>query len=378
MKILALQGVGKHHESIALGIHVRQQLGLSTPKDEPASKLKSFLGYIKTNHILGKRTAEQLANLPELTDERIYVMGQRILELLEISCYQAQPMMFPLIIFLMIEATIKYGINASSCDAFTGFGVLLCGGFNDFQRGHEMARVAELILAKPGMNRMASRSIFVMEGLIKHWTTRLNGTLEPLLKGYQIGLDCGEGQSAGLCQSLHVTHTFYSGGSLKGFAEMIAPIVGLQNVESNDSGAVVQAQSDLDIHVVYLYGWKKLCGILPDDNEQSLDDIVKVASRTGNQSLRGYIFAVNLELLVFFGEWNTATNILVEAGDVRDALVATYTGVRFTCLGALIYLKAAQSSAGADRSMWKKNALKEIKLIRGWYKRGNVNTTTRS
>ena len=191
-----------------------------------------------------------------------------------------------------------------------------------------MARVAELILAKPGMNKMASRSIFVMEGLIKHWTTPLKGTLEPLLKGYQVGMDYGEGQSAGICQSLHVTHTFYTGGSLKGafFAEMIAPIVGLQNdAKTNDSGVVLQTQSDLDIHVVYLYGWKKLCGVVPDENEQGFDHCLEVASRTGNQSLQGYIYAVNLELLVFFGEWDAATSSLMEAGDVRDALVATYT-----------------------------------------------------
>lgn len=42
---------------------------------------------MKTNWLLGNRSAEELANLPELTDERI-VMGQRILELMEISCYQ--------------------------------------------------------------------------------------------------------------------------------------------------------------------------------------------------------------------------------------------------------------------------------------------------
>ena len=45
------------------------------------------MGYMKTMHGLGSRTVEELANLPELTDERI-IMGQRILELMEISCYQ--------------------------------------------------------------------------------------------------------------------------------------------------------------------------------------------------------------------------------------------------------------------------------------------------
>lgn len=80
-------GAGNYHESIALGIDVRKQLGLKTPKDKKASVLTILKGYMKTNWLLGNRSAEELANLPELTNERI-IMGQRILELMEISCYQ--------------------------------------------------------------------------------------------------------------------------------------------------------------------------------------------------------------------------------------------------------------------------------------------------
>ena len=87
VKILAEQGLGNYHDSIALGIDVRKQLGLQTPKNKKTSVLTILMGYVKTMHGLGSRTVEELANLPELTDERI-IMGQRILELMEISCYQ--------------------------------------------------------------------------------------------------------------------------------------------------------------------------------------------------------------------------------------------------------------------------------------------------
>ena len=84
-------GAGNYHESIALGIDVRKQLGLKTPKDKKASALSILKGYMKTSWLLGNRSAEELANLPELTNERI-IMGQRILELMEISCYQVSTM----------------------------------------------------------------------------------------------------------------------------------------------------------------------------------------------------------------------------------------------------------------------------------------------
>eukprot|EP00578_Thalassiosira_sp_NH16_P023676 CAMPEP_0181082736 /NCGR_PEP_ID=MMETSP1071-20121207/3781_1 /TAXON_ID=35127 /ORGANISM="Thalassiosira sp., Strain NH16" /LENGTH=743 /DNA_ID=CAMNT_0023164343 /DNA_START=105 /DNA_END=2336 /DNA_ORIENTATION=+ len=387
VKILAMQGAGNYHASIELGIDVRRRLGLKTPRNRRTSVLRILGGYARTCLALGGKTAEELANLPELTDERI-IMGQRILELMEVSCYQAQPTMFALLVFLLMDTSLKYGINASSCDAFTGFGVILCGGFGKPQRGKEMAKVAELILAKPGMKRMTSRSVFVCEGLISHWTKPLRETLEPLLEAYKVGLECGDGQSAGICQSLHVTHSFYCGLPLEGnfAAEIVAPVVGLQNdAKTVESSTVVQTQQDLDIHVIYLLGSKRLRGkeVLPE--EQNFDDILEVANKTGNQTLCGYIYAGHMELKVIFGEWEDATNIAIKAGDVRAALVATYTSIRFTFLRALIYIKAAQSQptgtnellgrmiCSADRYKWKRKALKEMKLIQKWVRRGNVN-----
>ena len=110
------------------------------------SKFTILAGYLKTSYALYGRTVEELAGLPELNDETIK-MGQRILELMCTSCFQAssvgagsyiislvpshseylqaQPTMFPLLVFLLINTTLEHGFNASSCDGFTGFGVLL-------------------------------------------------------------------------------------------------------------------------------------------------------------------------------------------------------------------------------------------------------------
>lgn len=116
--------------------------------------------------------------------------------------------MFSLLVFLLMETSLRYGINASSCDAFTGFGVILCGGFGKVQKGREMAKAAELIMSTPEMKRCKSRSIFVCEGLINHWTKPLKETLAPLLEGYRVGLDSGDGQSAGICQVSCVVSVF--------------------------------------------------------------------------------------------------------------------------------------------------------------------------
>ncbi|EJK68306.1 hypothetical protein THAOC_10527, partial [Thalassiosira oceanica] len=90
IKIIARQSTDQFHEALTLGLDVLKQLGLPVLIDKPRSKVSIVIEYIKTKRALGKRTAEELASLPRLTDERIG-MGLRISELLLSSCYQAQP-----------------------------------------------------------------------------------------------------------------------------------------------------------------------------------------------------------------------------------------------------------------------------------------------
>lgn len=68
--------------------------------------------------------------------------------------------------------------------------------FGKFDEGEEMARTVELLLRKPGMQRMKSRSFYILEGFIRHWTCPLRATRGPLLNGYRVGLETGDVESA--------------------------------------------------------------------------------------------------------------------------------------------------------------------------------------
>jgi len=156
VKILAAAGAGAgiYGEAINTAFSFRKQLGLPTIQNKPVGKLMIMKEFIKTKRALGNMTAEDIASLPELTDDRIR-KGQRMLELAATASYavsigqvvvvlayfiyfshnhllffysfpfQVQPTMFSLIIFHMVRATLKHGINATSCDAFGGFGMIL-------------------------------------------------------------------------------------------------------------------------------------------------------------------------------------------------------------------------------------------------------------
>ena len=101
----------------------------------------------------------------------------------------------------------------------------------------------------------------------------------------------------------------------------------------------------------------------------TFDDILKTATELKSHFLRSYVYTVQLETTVIFSMWDTATELLVKAGDVRSVLVGICVGVRFSVLEALVSIKTAQrSTTWWNRKKWSIKALSSVKLIRKWVK----------
>lgn len=105
------------------------------------------------------------------------------------------------------------------------------------------------------------------------------------------------------------------------------------------------------------------------------EDIIKDATECDDKIYRAKTFTIVLELKVFFQQWDVATNLLAEAGDLRPVLRGLFLWSRFTFLEGLISIQSAQAAAipWLNKRKWKKKAVKSMKIIRGQVKKGNVN-----
>jgi len=403
IKIIALRASDQFHESLTLGLDVLEKLGLPVLKDKPRSIASIVVEYIKTKRALGKRTAEELAGLPRLTDDRIG-MGLRISELLLTLCYQVQPTMFPLLVFQMVRTTLKHGVNISSSDAFISYGIILCGAFREPKRGREMAKAGELLLEKYEFRKsratfgadgltyywtaplldtllrkghhlcvecVESRFIYAVEGLIYHWSKPLRDTLGPLHEGNRLGMECDDMESAGLNLNFYLSHTYFSGCQLGGDA--VTEFIDRHIEYHGDDSQRVHISSELDIESYFL-ALKKLRGVEIQVDERDFDGILAVANETGNQTLHADIYLIQLDLKVFFGEWEEAAEMLNSAGNLHDAVLGMFAGVRWTILEALISIKATRFSKKILTSFkWRRRAYRAVRTVRGWARKKNPN-----
>lgn len=125
----------------------------------------------------------------------------------------------------------------------------------------------------------------------------------------------------------------------------------------------------------YLLVVKQLRGVSCDGDEvQSTDVLLKVSSDTGNATLRAHTFIVQLAFHIIFQDWESALILLIEAGNIHEAMLGSAASVNLTWMEGLVYLKAAQASTSRmKRNKWKKRAMKSMKMLRGWLQKGNVN-----
>ena len=152
------------------------------------------------------------------------------------------------------------------------------------------------------------------------------------------------------------------------------PLEGLQKEIKANIVAFTELKED-ECKMIPLYIIFQVEALLGIKSDMDLDTLKQLASESGNQNVLAGIDTVKLELHVIFQQWDKAANLLAECGDLRAVLAGLITMPRYTFLEALVSIHASRdkSTAWLNRRKWRKRALKSMKLIRGWVKRGNVN-----
>jgi hypothetical protein len=268
-------------------------------------------------------------------------------------------------VFLGVTTSLKHGLNPSSPGAFAGLGLLLCGPFGTPQKGREMAKAAELILAKPGMRSSTSLTMFLTQSFCYNWTAPLHNTIAPLLKGFQEGLEIGDTENACSCLFIRSSYLYFIGRTLDSIQHELEATIEVMTQLKQDA---LMLQTIVQLTMV-----KKLRGLDVEAGEEKMDSLSAIAASTHNVAMAALISLMKLEVFAFFQQWEEAIDLVRKAGNIRLVFSSSFSSVRYTFLEALTYLKATQSASGSKKRQMKKCGQKTIRLITGWAKNGNVN-----
>ncbi|MEY3866813.1 MAG: hypothetical protein RLZZ338_704 [Cyanobacteriota bacterium] len=166
--------------AIDTGLSILEKLGITLEPEPP-----------ETANI------EQLINLPEMTDP--YKMGaMRILIALFPACFSANPHLFRLQVFKMVNLCIQYGNSPLAAFAYVLYGLILCGFLEDMESGYRFGKLAIKVGEKFPKNEVNYIVLGLFNSFIKHWKNPVRQSIEgwqsdiitPLLEMGQIEHGC--------------------------------------------------------------------------------------------------------------------------------------------------------------------------------------------
>ena len=212
MRLAACSAQNEQLEGVKIGLEVLSLLGISLP-DQP-TQADIFRGLEETKAVLAGKTIDELASLPEMTDEQKRAATAILLNLYH-HTYTAAPALFPLVVFQLVNLMVHYGNTPLSARAYAGYGVILCGMAGDIEAGYEFGKLAMSLVRRFDAQEIKGSTIMIFNAFIRHWKEHTRETLNPLVEAYQIGLETGDLSFGTMSAFIYGLHAYWVGMNLR-------------------------------------------------------------------------------------------------------------------------------------------------------------------
>ena len=191
MRIKSYGEKEKFQQAIATAVDVYNQMGLGTTLTTSPGKANVVMELLKTKKFLKKHTQESLIALPLMEDERrIAAMG--IIDMLAVPAYSASPMLYVLIWIRAVRWSVKFGVCKYSATAFSRFSVVMGAVLKKTQEAFMYAQVALGLSDRLHARDTLPKTVAGVYGFTLHWSNEWRSCLNPLMYGYQVGMQTGD------------------------------------------------------------------------------------------------------------------------------------------------------------------------------------------
>ncbi|MDZ7951121.1 AAA family ATPase [Nostoc sp. DedQUE09] len=216
-------------KAINTALQVLHQLGISFP--ETPNQSDSYFELNTITSLLGERAIEDLIHLPQMTQpDKLAAM--QLLSSITIAAYIAAPALIPLLASKQVNLSIQYGNAFVSPFAYANFGLILGGMVGNIETGYKFGQLALKLLSQSNSHSLKARTFHLVHYFIIHWKQHIRESLEPLLEGYQSGLETGDLEFAAYCAYDYCYKSFAVGKELVEIErEMKAYIEGIRQIK---------------------------------------------------------------------------------------------------------------------------------------------------
>ncbi|MEE9398001.1 MAG: ATP-binding protein [Methylococcales bacterium] len=210
-KMRAKTAQSQQGQAIKFALQGLRQLGLTLPENPSEEDVRQ--GFEQLQPLLAGKSIPDLIDLPPMTDP-IQLAAMQIMMTAMPPAYQTNPGLMLLLDFKQIELSIKYGNTSVSLYSYATYGYILCSNYDDIDTGYQFGRLALNLLNKLDDNAMKCKIAQLYYTFVAHWKAHARETIQPLLDGYQSGLETGDIEYLTYCAQVYSCNLYLIGYDL--------------------------------------------------------------------------------------------------------------------------------------------------------------------
>lgn len=233
---------GQIKKAVETGLEILGLLGLFIPK-KPRN-LYINLHVLRTKWLMSGRwqgkKIEDLLDLPSMTDP-VNIAKMEIMNTLFSALYISNHALMPLVASQMAELSMRYGNCSVSPFAYAIYGFVLCGRYQDIETGYRFGQLAlKLLEEKIPDSKAEAKTIYVVNGFVKHSKQHLRDVLAGLGETYHIGVETGDFEYAARSLTLGPRYLFSIG----------EPLAAVNNVFEANIHTIVQLKQRSSLNYI--------------------------------------------------------------------------------------------------------------------------------
>ncbi|MEM7348902.1 MAG: hypothetical protein AAF485_32130, partial [Chloroflexota bacterium] len=366
--VLAYIANNESQKALQIGIPFIRQLGVKLSAKPGRGPVLRALIQVKLV-LLGK-AVDELATLPEMTNPQLLAASQ-LMSTIGPAAYITSAELFAELVLKYVHLTVTQGCLDESAGTFSAYGVILCGILNDIEQGYQFGQLGMNYLDRFPGNKIKPRATLVFNGLIRHWKEPYRTALEPLLEGYQFGLEIGDLEYSGLCIQNYCASAYFASLELNQL-----------NSEFKHYGHILSRRlGQVSAHLLHrLYHQTILNLVEPVSNPWVLDgdafreaDLLPQFHETNNRNGLFNFYSCKMRLAYLFQNYSEATESAKKAEAFIDGGTSTIVVSNFYFYNALIHLAWFRQVSPQEQKKILKLVKVSQKKIKAWARHAPMN-----
>ena len=336
-------------EAVKLGLQILQKLGIRLPLKP--GKLAVMKDLVKTKWLLRNKSMEYFNSLPDMKDEAKSA-AMRILSDITSASYFAVPSLVPLLVFKMVNLTVKYGLSRKSPFSMAVYGYILSVVLKEIDKGSSFGEIALHLAKKINAEEVVGSIIGTSNIFLVHWKKPLAELKTELEKAFKSSIEYGDNEWASYSAHNLVYHLFITGTPLQILAKK-AEALDLQ-IEKFKQDLTLKRlrllRQTIDNLIHETENPDILKGNIYDESEMDLIDVTK-----GNEVYFQNLYLLKLYLALIFNNTDQAKKYIVNARRFHET-------VNGTSLSPLFYFyRSLAISDSSVNSRVKNTILRQVK-----------------